>query len=120
MSHGIPGRPWESVRAYIFSINNKNYLCIVDYHSKFLAIKLVTGFSTYNLIKMCNIIFVEYGMLSKIVSVVGTNSVSENFQDFCKCLNIHHAITLSYTHHINGHVEACINFIKVVLKMLGN
>ena len=32
-SHEIPGRPWESVQADIITINNKYYLCIVDYHS---------------------------------------------------------------------------------------
>ena len=34
----IPGSPWESIRADIFTINNKDYLCIVDYHCKFLVI----------------------------------------------------------------------------------
>ena len=35
MSNEISGRPWGSVGAYIVTINNKHYLCIVDYQSKF-------------------------------------------------------------------------------------
>ena len=34
-------RPWESVTADIFSINNKHYPCIVNYHNTFLVIKQV-------------------------------------------------------------------------------
>ena len=30
----MKGRPWESVVIDIFTINNKDYLCIVHYHSK--------------------------------------------------------------------------------------
>ena len=33
--HDIPLRPWEVVGADIFHFNNKNYLCMVDYNSKF-------------------------------------------------------------------------------------
>ena len=39
ISHKIPGRPWESVRANILALHNKYYLCTVDIHSKFSMIK---------------------------------------------------------------------------------
>ena len=37
--HNIPLRPWEVLGADVFHFNNKKYLCIVDYHSKFPIIK---------------------------------------------------------------------------------
>ena len=37
--HDIPLRPWEVLSADIYHFNNKKYLCIIDYHSKFPAIK---------------------------------------------------------------------------------
>ena len=43
--HNIPLRPWEVVRAEVFHFHNKNYLCIVDYNSKFPIIKRLEGFS---------------------------------------------------------------------------
>ena len=33
--HNIPLWPWEVVWADVFHFNNKNYLCIIDYNSKF-------------------------------------------------------------------------------------
>ena len=79
-THEIPGRSWESVRADIFTINNKCYHCIVDYHSNFLVIKQVEGFSADNLIQTCKIICSEYGLLSKIVSHIGTKLLSEKLK----------------------------------------
>ena len=32
----IPGRPWEAVSTDMFSLCNKNYICILGYHGKFL------------------------------------------------------------------------------------
>ena len=55
MSHKIPWRLWESIRADTFPINDKHYLCIVDCHSKFPVVKQVEGNSADNLVKKCNI-----------------------------------------------------------------
>ena len=35
----IPRKPWEVVGADMSTLHNKNYLCILDYHSKFPVIK---------------------------------------------------------------------------------
>ena len=29
----IPSKPWEVIGPDMFTLNNKNYLCIADYHS---------------------------------------------------------------------------------------
>ena len=57
-------------------------------------------------------IFSQYGLPSKIISDVGTNFISEKFEDICKRLSIHHAVALSYKHQGNRQVEACIKFVK--------
>ena len=61
------GRQWH------LTPNNKHYLLIVDYHSKFLVMKQVEGFNADNLIETWKIIFSKYGPPSKIVSDLGTN-----------------------------------------------
>ena len=55
--HDIPARPWDVVGADMFNINNKNYLCMIDYHSKFSIIKKTKGLSADSLILACKIIF---------------------------------------------------------------
>ena len=114
--HDIPLRPWEVLGAHIFQINNKNYLCIVDYHSKFLVIKRMEGLSAENLITTVKIIFAEYGILQRLMSDAGSNFVSEKFRSFCGSLNIQQAVSPLYHHQSNIQLEACIKFIKFTIK----
>ena len=81
MSCKILGRPSKSVGADIFTITKNHYLCIIDYHSKFLVVKYVEGFSADNLIKTCRLYFHNMGYP---VSDIGTNFVSEIFRNFCR------------------------------------
>ena len=46
--HDIPLRPWEVLGVDIFHLSNKNYLCVVDYDSKFPVIKRMEGLSAEN------------------------------------------------------------------------
>ena len=39
LHHDIPVRPWDIIVMDMFTLNNKYYLCVVDYHSKFPIIK---------------------------------------------------------------------------------
>ena len=94
----------------------KNYLCIVDYHSKFQIIKRTEGLSAENLITTVKIIFVEYGIPCTLMSDAGSNFVSEKFRSFCTCLNIKQAVSSLYHHQSNRHIEACIKFIKDTIK----
>ena len=59
--------------------NNKNYLCIIDYNSKFSVVKKLEGLSVESLITMTKIIFSKYGIPQKIMSDAGTNFVSDRF-----------------------------------------
>ena len=77
--HNIPLRPWEVIRADVFQFNNKNYICIVDYHSKFPIIKGIEGLSADNLINALKIIFAEYGIPHKVMLDADTNFISEKF-----------------------------------------
>ena len=63
--HNIPLRPWEVLGANVFHFNNKNYLCIVAYHSKFPVIKRIEGLSMESLVTTVKIIFAEYGIPQK-------------------------------------------------------
>ena len=55
----------ELLGADVFHFNNKNYLCIVDYQTKFPVIKRVEGLSTESLIATTKVIIAEYGIPCK-------------------------------------------------------
>ena len=97
----IPLRPWEVLGVDMFQLNNKTYLCFVDYHSIFLIIKMMEGLSAKNLIPTVKVIFAEYGIPCRVMSHAGSNFVSEKFRSFCSSLNIdeqyHHCTTTKAT-----------------------
>ena len=86
--HDIPVRLWEVISADTFTLNNKHYLYIVDYHSKFPIIKKTEDLSADSLILMCKVIFAEYGLPKKIMFDSGSNFFSDKFKTICKSLNI--------------------------------
>ena len=100
--HDIPLRPWDVIGAHMFILNNKHYLCIVDYHSEFPIIKKAKDLSADSLILTCKFIFVEYGIPKKIMSDSGGNFISDKFKTFCKSLNIEQVFSLSYHQQSNG------------------
>ena len=100
--HDILIRPWNVTGADMFTIDNKQYLCIVDYHSKFLISKQTKDLSADSLILTCKIIFAEYVVPKKIMSDSGSNFISDKFKAFCKSLNIKQAFLSSYHHQSNG------------------
>ena len=114
--HDIPLRPWEVLGADIFQLNNKNYLCIVDYHNKFPVIKRMEGLSAESLIATAKIIFAEYGIPHRLMSDAGSDFISEKFRSFFSSFNIEQAVSSLYHHQSNGQVEAYIKFIKCTIK----
>ena len=106
--------------ADIFYFNNKNYLCIIEYHSKCPVIKRLEGLSAHSLITTTTVIFTEYGIPQKLMSDAGTNFVSDKFQQFCKSINVEPAISSVYYHQSNGQVEECIKVIKHMFKKCAN
>ena len=114
--HDTPLLPWEVVGADVFHYNNKNYLCIVDYNSKFPIVKRLDGLPADNPTNAVKTIFVEYGIPHKLMSDAGTNFTSDRFQKFCRAINVELATLSAYHHQSNGLVTACSKFIKQTFK----
>ena len=114
--HEIPLRPWEAVGADVFHFNKINYLCVVDYNSKFPIVRKLQGLSAEHLISAVSYIFAEYGIPRKLMSDAGTTFVSKKFRHFFKSINIKQAVSSAYHHQSNGQVKACIKSIKQTFK----
>ena len=73
--HDIPCKKWKVIGADMFTFDNKNYLCIVDYHTKFLIVKKAEDMSPDSLILACKVIFSEFGLPKKIMLDMGGNFI---------------------------------------------
>ena len=115
----VPENPKEIVGADMFTLHNRNYLCILDYHSTFSVIKKIKDLSAESLILTCKIFFLEYSLPKKIMSGSVGNFIADKFKTLWRSLNIEQAFSLSYKYQNNGQVEACIKLIKQKLKKNG-
>ena len=79
--HDIPGKPWEVIED-MFTLSNKNYLSIVNYHSKFPIVK--KDILADSLVLACKVILSEFGLQKKIMSDVDGNFISDKFKQFSK------------------------------------
>ena len=95
--HDIPIKPWYVIGTDVFQLNNKNYICLVDYHSKFPVIKRMNGLSADSLTAAVRVIFAEYGIPHTIMSDAGSNFISEKFKTFCNSLHIEQALSKQWT-----------------------
>ena len=111
MHHEIPHRPWEVLGADVFHFNNKNYLCIVDYHSKCPVVK-----RTDNLIATAKVIFAEYGIPQKLMSDAGTNFVSDKFRKFCRSSTLSRQCCQHITIKVMGRLKPALNSLNIHLK----
>ena len=100
----------------MYSINNINYLCVVDYNSKFPIVRKLQGLLVEHLINAIAAIFAEYGIPQKLMCDAGTNFVSEKFRHCCRSINVERAVSFVYHHQSNGQIKACIKFIKQMFK----
>ena len=100
----------------VFTPNDKHHHFIVDYNSKFLVIKKIAGLNSDALIQACKITFTEFQFPSKLISDAGTNFVSEQFHEICRCLYKYNAVSSLYTYQSNGQAEACMKFVKCTTK----
>ena len=55
--HEIPGMPWKVMGADMFYSEQKKFLCLVDYHSKFPVVKKRENLSADSLILTCKSAF---------------------------------------------------------------
>ena len=57
LAHDIPGKPWKAIGTNMFTLNNTNYLCIADYHNKFLIVKRTQGLMVDDYIRSFKVLF---------------------------------------------------------------
>ena len=75
--HNIPVGPWDRIGFDMFTLNNKHYLCIIDFLSKFPIIKKAGDLSANSLILTCKVIFAEYRVPKKRRLDSGGNFISD-------------------------------------------
>ena len=112
-----PHRPWAQLHIdYAGPVDGKMLLVVVDAHSKWLDVVIVTSATSSITIEKLRGMFATHGIPDIIVSDNGTVFTSEEFETFMKLNGIRHIKTAPYHLSTNGLAERAVQTLKKNLK----
>jgi len=80
----IPEGPWQVVGTDLFQLENKDYLIVTDYYSRFFEVAKVENTKSVTVIQHLKSIFARHGIPFEVKSDNGPQFTSREFKDFSK------------------------------------
>ena len=111
-----PFRCWERIHIDFADFDKKQYLIVVDSHSKWLEVKEMSSTTSYQTIKVLRQIFASYGFPEVLVSDNGPQLVSQEMEQFLKSNGVKHILSPPYHPASNGAAERSVQTVKLALK----
>lgn len=113
----LASRPWQNVAIDLYTLENDQYLLLVDEFSKYPEIvKLGKDTSSSNVIENIKSVFSRHGKPEILYSDNGPQLVSREFEQFLKSWNILHKTSSPRYPQSNGLVERHIQTLKKLIK----
>ena len=88
--HEPTSRPWEKVATYIFTLDDKNYLCTVDYYSGYFEVDQLHSKAVTVTIKKLKRHFVTHGTPNELLSGNEPPFNSAEFENFLRSSGTEH------------------------------
>ncbi|KAL5510119.1 hypothetical protein EMCRGX_G005608 [Ephydatia muelleri] len=107
--------PWEVVATDLFQWDNKDYLLLVDYYSRYVEIRILENTTSATVIHHTKSIFARHGIPAIIISDNGPQYTAKEFQKFTKEWGIKHTTTSPYHPQANGLAEKSVQTVKRLL-----
>ena len=116
MPHELPTRAWQILGTDLFHFDNKEYLIVADYYSKFPFIrKMPTPCTSHAVVTATADIFSEHGSPEKVVSDNGGHYDCANYRNFAESWGFEHVTSSPHYPQSNGFIERSIQTVKRTL-----
>ena len=112
----FPSRVWERVHIDFASLEGKDYLILIDSHSKWIEVELITTTTSSKTIEVIRHWFASYGLPMELVSDNGPQFTATEFKDFLNRNGVKHTLTPPYHPSSNGAAERSVQIVKNNLK----
>ncbi|XP_046571089.1 uncharacterized protein K02A2.6-like [Haliotis rubra] len=113
--HEILCRPWQKVCADLFTWNNKEYIVLADYYSRFFKIDQLRSLSSSAVIRKLSVNFARHRMPEILMSDNGPQFASAEFADFASRWDFKHITSSPRYPQSNGLAEKCVQISKNIL-----
>ena len=114
--HAVPNRPWEKVAADLFTLNNREYMVIVDYYSQFIEVCTLTSTTSNAVINHMKAIFARHGTPCELMSDNGPQFASQEFKSFAKEWDFLHTTSSPHYPQSNGLAENAVKIVKNLIR----
>ena len=115
MCSPLPQHAWEKVGIDLFDLNNKKFLVVVDYYSKYIEIAEMNRTISAIVIGKLKGIFARHGIPSEIASDNGPPFNSSEFANFGREYGFKHITSSPYFPISNGEAERAVQTAKRIL-----
>ena len=112
----FPATNWERVHVDFFSLNGQEFLTLIDSHSKWIEVKVMSSTTSAKTIEVLRGLFASYGLLKELVSDNGPQLAPSEFCDFLKKNGVKHTLVPAYHPASNGAAERSVQIVKSTLK----
>ena len=116
VSHDIASQAREKIGCDLFTIEGRDYLIVIDYHTNFIEVEYLhpatSSKVTHAVEKMC----ARYGVPKVIVSDNGPQFTAREFRKFITEWNIKHMLSSPYHQQSNGKAESAVKIIKNLMR----
>ena len=89
VQHEVPSSAWVKVSTDLFTLYDKDYVIVVDYHSKFFEISLTPDKESSTVITHVKSIFSRHRIPKEVISDNGPEFSSYEFSTFAKEWDFH-------------------------------
>ncbi|UYV79403.1 K02A2.6-like [Cordylochernes scorpioides] len=113
----FPTRPWQKIGMDLFKFENKWYLVVIDYYSRFPEMIQLDRLTASVVVRSCKSIFARHGIPETVVSDNGTQfGAAREFANFARQYGFTHVTSSPRFPQNNGMAEAGVKIAKLILK----
>ncbi|UYV77512.1 K02A2.6-like [Cordylochernes scorpioides] len=113
----FPTRPWKKIGMDLFKFENKWYLVVIDYYSRFPEVIQLDRLTANVVVRSCKSIFARHGIPETVVSDNGTQfGAAREFANFARQYGFTHVTSSPRFPQSNGMEEAGVKIAKLILK----
>ncbi|XP_035213047.1 uncharacterized protein K02A2.6-like [Stegodyphus dumicola] len=115
MQHEIPTKPFENIALDILQFGNQNYLVVIDYYSKWIAVSNIKDKTVNEIMIKLKCVFARYGIANEVVCDNNPCN-SYLFKKFAENWDFELKFSIPRYPQSNGLAEKAVGIVKNIMR----
>ena len=111
-----PDYPWQTVATDLFTWDDKDFIVVTDYYSRYFEVTQLRGTTSAHVIHKLKGIFSRFGIPENVVSDNGPQYSSQEFAHFAQSYDFNHITSSPRYPKSNGLAEKFVQIVKRIFE----